>query len=413
MKVLVFTADANTLCYHRADLIRAMVATGAEIVTAAAGDPERADKFLSSIGGRHLSVRMARSSLSIMRDLETISDFQLIIRTERPDVLFAYTIKSVLYGCILGRLHGVRKIYALLPGLGVAFEPPKTFKQRLVSTVAHTLYSIALRCTHAIFLQNRDDEALLRELHILPKRTPVHVVAGSGVNLESFPPSDVQDDAAVNAGRIRFMLMSRLLQSKGVRVFAEAARLIKQSHPQAEFHLVGPFDPNPDRIDESEVRQWTDDGVIIHHGMVKDVAALLKAMDVFVLPTWYREGVPHSTLEALSTGRAVITTDAPGARETVRLTAAGNEQRTRQEALMEGLNGFLVRPRDSAALAAAMLRYLEQPRLLHSHGIASRYLAENVFDVRKVNAVMLREMGFEKTRGDSPLEPKPSVAVAV
>lgn len=413
MKVLVLTADANTLCYHRADLIRAMADKGAEVITAAAGDPQRAEKFVNSIKGRHFTVRMARSSLSVVRDLETMSDFQLIIRTERPDVLFAYTIKSVLYGCIIGRLHGVKRIYALLPGLGVAFEPPKTLKQRFVSTVAHVLYSIALRCTDGVFLQNHDDEALLEELHILPRKVPVHVVAGSGVNLESFPQTDVRPESAIAEGGVRFILMSRLLQSKGVRVFAEAARMVRQTHPKAEFHLVGPFDPNPDRVDEAEVKQWMDEGTVIHHGMVKDVASLLQAMDVFVLPTWYREGVPHSTLEALATGRAVITTDSPGARETVKLTAAGNDQREKGDAVMEGMNGYLVRPRDAEALAAAMRHYLEQPRLLHSHGIASRFLAESIFDVRKVNALMLQEMGFTKSASGPAAEMMPAAAVAL
>ena len=413
MKVLVLTADAGTLCCHRADLIRGMAATGAEIVTAAAGDSARATELMESLHGRHDPVRMARSSLSVRADLQTIADFRRLIRRERPDVLFAYTIKSVLYGCILGRLLGVPRVFALLPGLGVAFEPPRTWKQRLVSFVAHRLYRIALRCTSGIFLQNHDDEALLRSLRILPKNRPVHVVAGSGVNLWSFPAEELPKDAGAD-GRVRFLLVSRLLQSKGVRVFAEAARMVRQTHPQAEFHLVGPFDPNPDRVSESEVRGWVEEGVLTHHGLVSNVRAMLKSVHVFVLPTWYREGVPHSTLEALATGRAVITTDAPGARETVMLSPAGQAQRAAGEPVLDGRNGFLVRPRDATALARAMRRYLDDPLLIQEHGRAGRHLAEEVFDVRKVNAIMLREMGFEELR--HPLftaDSMPATAIAV
>jgi glycosyltransferase involved in cell wall biosynthesis len=311
-----------------------------------------------------------------MKDWITWLDMFRLFRREAPDALFAYTIKSVVYGCVVARLAGVPRVYALLPGLGFTFVKPETLKQAAVQWVSKALHRFALKRADVIFMQNRDDVQLFTEMQMLPAGVPVHVTAGSGVNLDEYPHVPLDGNADIAAGRVRFVLVSRLLVSKGVRVFAEAARQIRQRFPLAEFHLVGPFDPNPNRVEETEVQQWVHEGTLTHHGMVRDVPALLKTMHVFCLPTWYREGVPHATLEALSTGRAVITTDSVGARECVR----GTE------------NGFLCPPRDVAAVVQAMTYFMENPDQIAIKGRASRRLAEEVFDVRLVNQIILSAM---------------------
>ncbi len=412
MKVIVLTADANTLVYHRGDLIRDLAAHGCEVVTSAAEDYPHARAFVESVGGRHRPIRMARATISLTRDWQTMRDMWQLFRSEKPDALFAYTIKSVVYGCVIARLAGVKRIYALLPGLGFTFVKQTTVKGRMLAWISKMLHKFALRRADVIFMQNPDDEKLLRESGVLPKHTPVHVTAGSGVNLDEYPQCETPAIDANNKRRIRFALVSRLLYSKGVGLFAEAARRIKQTNPDAEFHLIGPFDPNPNRVTEEEVRGWVNEGILQHHGMVRDVASLLHTMHVFVLPTWYREGVPHATLEALSVGRAIITTDSVGARETVKLTAQGLVQRDQKAPVMEGHNGFLIQPRDLDALVAAMQRVLAEPSRLTSFGHASRQLAEEVFDVRLVNAIILRAMHLTGHSGnnESPMLTVPVTA---
>ena len=376
MKVIVLTADANTLIYHRGDLIRDFAGRGCRVVTSAAEDYPHVRAFVQSLGGRHEPIRMVRSRVNLMKDWITWMDMFRLFRREAPDALFAYTIKSVVYGCVVARLAGVPRVYALLPGLGFTFVKPETLKQAAVQWVSKALHRFALKRADVIFMQNRDDVQLFTEMQMLPAGVPVHVTAGSGVNLDEYPHVPLDGNADIAAGRVRFVLVSRLLVSKGVRVFAEAARQIRQRFPLAEFHLVGPFDPNPNRVEETEVQQWVHEGTLTHHGMVRDVPALLKTMHVFCLPTWYREGVPHATLEALSTGRAVITTDSVGARECVR----GTE------------NGFLCPPRDVAAVVQAMTYFMENPDQIAIKGRASRRLAEEVFDVRLVNQIILSAM---------------------
>ncbi len=409
MKVLVLTADANTLVYHRGDLIRDFAAHGCDIVTAAAEDYPHVKEFVASLGGRHRAIRMARSKVNPFKDLVTLRDMWRLFREEKPDVLFAYTIKSVVYGCVVARLAGIRRVYALLPGLGFTFVKPVTWKQKILSGISKALHRFALKRADVIFMQNHDDLKLFQDMQMLPPNVPVHVTAGSGVNMDEFAHSPLDEDETLEAGRVRFVLVSRLLISKGVRVFAEAARRMREVFPHAEFHLVGPFDPNPNRVEEDEVRRWVAEGTLVHHGMVKDVATLLKKMHVFVLPTWYREGVPHATLEALATGRPIITTNSVGARECVRLTAEGERQRAAGEMLMQGENGFLCQPQNVAAVECAMEWYLNHPDDVVAHGHASRQLAADVFDVRLVNAIILKAMHLhESPRPDAaPCQPSP------
>ncbi|MDZ4287271.1 MAG: glycosyltransferase family 4 protein [Prosthecobacter sp.] len=404
MKVLVLTADANTLVYHRGDLLRAFAEQGCDVVTSAAEDYDHVRKYVHACGGRHVPIRMLRSRVNLLRDWITWLDMFRLFRREAPDALFAYTIKSVVYGCVVARLARVPRVYALLPGLGFTFVKPETWKGTLLQWISKALHRFALRRADAIFMQNQDDLRLFRELRLLPKGVPVHVTAGSGVNLDEYAHAPLDGNLDIAAGRVRFVLVSRLLQSKGVGIFAEAARRVKARYPNAEFHLVGPFDPNPNRVDEAEVERWVADGTLIHHGMVRDVAALLKAMHVFVLPTWYREGVPHATLEALSVGRPIVTTDSVGARECVR-GCTGAEA---------GENGFLIPTRDADAAVRAMEFFLENPERIVSMGRASRRLAEEVFDVRLVNQVILRAMGLAaaEARPSRSIVPAPCPVVA-
>lgn len=404
MKILVLTADANTLIYHRGDLIRDFAAHGCEVVTAAAEDYPHVREFVASLGGRHRAIRMDRSKINPLKDLVTMWDMWRLFRNEKPDALFAYTIKSVVYGCVIARLAGIRRVYALLPGLGFTFVKPVTWQQQILSFISKALHRFALKRADVIFMQNRDDVKLFTEMNMLPPEVSVHVTAGSGVNMDEFPHAPLEPAT----DRIRFVLVSRLLISKGVRVFAEAARRIKQLHPHAEFHLVGPFDPNPNRVEESEVRQWVREGTLIHHGMVKDVAALLQTMHVFVLPTWYREGVPHATLEALATGRPIITTNSVGARECVKLTAEGATQRDNNEMLMQGENGFLTQPQNVAAVECAMAWFLKHPAQIAIHGHASRQLAAEVFDVRLVNEIIIRAMRLQSPQREAIAAVAPS-----
>ncbi|MAY71895.1 MAG: hypothetical protein CME82_10640 [Halomonas sp.] len=208
---------------------------------------------------------------------------------------------------------------------------------------------------------------------VLLDTTAARVINGSGVDLAHFSP------VAPPAQPVSFLLIARLLGDKGVREFAEAAKRIRQRHPQVRFRLAGWLDDNPDSIAEHELQAWIDDGAIDYLGRLDDVRPAIAECSVYVLPS-YREGTPRTVLEAMALGRAVVTTDAPGCRETV----------------ASGVNGFLVEVKNVDALCQALQRYLEAPALIAQHGEASRARAEERYDVHRVNRSILDAMGVDR-----------------
>lgn len=404
MKLLLLTADPKTLLCHRKELIRSIAGKGWEVVAAASGPGGAAEEFLTSIGGRYVELSGARSGMNPLVDWRAFQELRRVIRAEAPDAVLPYTIKSVAYGSIAASLEHVPAIYPLICGLGYAFAPARSFKQWLVGRVSSLLYRVALRRATLVFLQNKEDERLLRERGILHQETPSQVVNGSGVELDAFTPRAV-DTTGVERGRMNFVLVSRLLKSKGIPEYVEAARALKAEFPLWQFHVLGAADPGPDGISAAQVQSWVAEGLIHYHGSQADVRPFLAQAHAFVLPTYYREGVPRASLEALAAGLPIITTDSVGARETVQLTTAGELQRRAQEPVMEGKNGYLVRPRHVPGLCYAMRMLAARPHRLPEISAQSRQLAVSRFDVHRVNAVMMQQIFSTLATPVAPFQP--------
>jgi glycosyltransferase involved in cell wall biosynthesis len=306
--------------------------------------------------------------MSVPSDLRALLSLVRLMHRSAPDVVIAYTIKPVVYGMVAASIAGVKWRFAIITGLGYLFSGEKRGKQRL----AEFLYSRAFARTHKVFFQNPDDEALFRRLRLLPTGLPSVVVNGSGVDTSQFNVAPFPKEP------VTFLLMARLIGAKGIREYAAAAAEVHRSRPEARFLLLGGREEGPDRIAPDELASWEQDGTVKWLGRLDDVQPVIAGAHVFVLPSYYREGVPRSVLEAMAMGRPVITTDAPGCRETVR----------------HGENGFLVPVRDTAALADAMRRFLDDPSLIERMGQAARRIAETKYGVHEVNSVMLAEMGL-------------------
>lgn len=373
-RILIIASLASSLRNFRGPLLEAMLARGHTVVAAAPEletDPETR-AWLEARGVACHAYPMARSGLSPVGDLRSMLAHYRLMRRVRPDVCLGYTIKPVIWGGLAAWMAGVPQRVALITGLGYAFTGEAHGKRALVRGIARRLYTLALRRATLVFFQNPDDHTDFDRWGILPPELPVLVVNGSGVDTSTFAPAPLPD------APMRFLLIARLLGDKGIREYVAAAASLRSKWPDAEFHLVGPLDPNPDGISETEVRGWQEAGHVVWQGARSDVRPALADTHVFVLPSKYREGTPRTVLEAMSMGRPVITTDTPGCRETVE----------------DGVNGFLVPPRDADALAAAMERFLTRPDLIHHMGAASRQRATEKYDVHKVNAVMIGAMGL-------------------
>ena len=304
-----------------------------------------------------------------LRDIRAACALVALFHEVRPDVVLSYTIKPVIYGSLAARWTGVPAIYSMITGVGYAFSV-QGVKGYLVSNLVRFLYKLSLNSNRKVFFQNPDDRNLFQEFDLLRDADQAVLVNGSGVDVGHF-------QQAAFPAMTSFLLIARLLRDKGVIEFVQAARVIKEQYPEVIFRLVGWIDQSPMAISENDLKQWAEEGVIEYMGKLDDVRPAIANTTVYVLPS-YREGTPRTVLEAMAMGRPIITTDAPGCRETVQ----------------EGLNGFLVLPRDSAALVSAMKRFIMQPHLTRSMGMESRRLAMEKYDVRMVNGVILNSMGL-------------------
>ena len=369
--ILVIGGQARSLINFRGALLKAMRDRGLRVIAAApdiSHDPDCVSA-LTKLGIDWSEIPLSRTGLNPLADLRSLAAMVGLMRREKPGAVLGYTAKPVIFGTVAASMARVQRRYALVTGLGYAFTAGGGATRSLVRTVLTNLYRAAFRRTTKVFFQNGDDAALFRELRMLPSELPVVIVNGSGVDLRRFEP------APFPPAPLKFLLIARMLSAKGIREYAGAAERVRQKHPHVEFHLVGGLDSNPDAIPAAEIEGWQTSGHIVWHGEVSDVRRYIGGCHVYVLPS-YREGMPRSVLEAMAMGRPIITTDAPGCRETV----------------IEGKSGFLVPPQTVRPLAEAMERFVSDPGLIEPMGRHSRALAEDKFDVEKINAEMLREM---------------------
>jgi len=367
-RVVVIGPYARSLLGFRGDLMKDMIKNGHQVIAMA---PETGyESELEAAGICFFPLPFKRAGLNPIEDLRLFCILRRLFARLKPDVAFVYAVKPVIYGAMAARLAGTGGVYAMITGLGYVFTGD-SLPQRLLRNLTKPLYRLALKNCRKVFFQNHDDLEAFVKLELVDEKKAV-LVNGSGVNLQEFRYS------APLTSPFSFLLIARLIRDKGIVEYAEAARLLKKRHPAVRFRLLGPYDPNPAAISPSAIEAWVREGTIEYLGETSDVRPYLAQASVYVLPS-YREGTPRSVLEAMAMGRPIITTDVPGCRETVR----------------QGINGFMVPARDPAALAAAMERFILEPALVEKMGLESRKIAEEKYDVREVNRVMLEAMGLE------------------
>lgn len=375
MKVVVVGSLAWSLVNFRGKLLAAMAARGHEVIACAPDGDEDVERQLAAFGVSYRRIPMERASLSPIADLKTLGRLVALFRRERPDVVMAYTQKPIIYGGLAARVAGGIRFHAMVSGLGHAFTEGGGAGRGVLRKLVALMFRSALKRAESVIVFNRDDKGEMMQHGIVSARHRIVQVPGSGVDTRRFPAKPVPE------GPLTFLLVARLMRDKGLEEYAEAARIVKAVQPDARFRLLGPFDANPTGISREELEAWEADGLVEYLGETRDVSPHMAAATVIVLPTRYREGLPRTLLEAMSTGRAIVTTDAPGCRETV-----------------DGTNGYLVPVGDGRALADALMNFVRDPDLARRMGQRSRELAEDKFAVEKVNAILIGTMGLDQER---------------
>ncbi len=357
MKILILAAYDRSLYLFRSAFIRALVQDGHDVVALAPLEHEEVVEKVEKLGATFQHIPLKRTKINPVADLILILNLFLLFKREKPSMIFNYTIKPVIYGGIAGKLANISRINSMITGLGFTFIYNHSLRSKFLNFIITYLYKLGLSYNTNVFFQNKDDANLFINNKIVQSHK-VSLVNGSGVDLTYFKQYPYEE------GPVCFLMVARLLKAKGVIEYISASKIVNNNNPNTKFILIGPYDHNnPDGLSKSELKSHLNNSNIIHIEWLEDIREKLKLCHVFVLPS-YREGVPRSVIEALAAGRAIITTDTPGCRETVE----------------EGKNGILVPIKNTDLLANAMQAMLSGKNIFKSMGANSRKICEERFD---------------------------------
>lgn len=369
MKIALIGTTAACVIGFRGDLIKALVNKGCEVYAFALDYDDVSRSIVKNLGAVAVDYKFSRTGLNPVSDIFNTFKLAIILKKIGPDLVFSYFSKPVIFGTIAAMLAGVRRRVGMLEGLGYFFTDhpggikSKTYIMRRVQII---LYKVALPLLERLIFLNPDDPVDLLEKNDL-RITAVSVLGGIGLNLKDYSYSLPSND------HISFIFIGRLLAEKGVNDYIAAARLVKLKYPQVKFFMLGGLDEgNPGGLSATCLKNLVDENVVIYAGHVNNVKEWIANSSVFVLPS-YREGVPRSTQEAMAIGRAIITTDVPGCRETV----------------IDGLNGYLIPPWSPKKIAEKMFLFIENPGLSQKMGLESYKIAQEKFDANKVNEKLI------------------------
>ena len=342
------------------------------IVYALGNEPEEKWKEKFEIEGiRYRQIDVSRNGTNPIRDIKSLISIYNVLKELCPTKIFTYQAKTVIYGGIAASLLGIKEVYTLIAGVGSIFLND-TVKTRLIRNIIIMEYRVALRNSKTIFFQNNDDLLVFQRCKMISDKQRVEMIPGSGVNIDWYSMMPMPNVFG-------FLYIGRLIRDKGIYEYLEACRSVKKTYPNIRCLLVGPFDSNPSAFTVLQLQSYIDEGIVEFFGEQDDVRPYFAQCSVFVLPS-YREGIPKTVLEAMACGRAIITTDVPGCRDTVD----------------NGIEGWVVPAKDTEALKKAMYDSILNPQAVITMGINCRKKATDVFDVRIVNELICRTMGIHE-----------------
>ncbi|WP_036678027.1 glycosyltransferase family 4 protein [Daejeonella oryzae] len=369
-KILISCSAPGSLIQFRGKLIEELLKENIVYVFTPQITDEKMRVKLTQMGIEIHENTLQRNNITITSDLKYLMALSKVIRLVKPDVFFSYTFKPLIFGSVMASLFRVKNKVAMLTGLGYNFTDtaksfPKTVTQKLLK------FSLKFNRDLKIVFQNDDDYRELLSKNIIDQKSNTYVVNGSGVDLDFYTYTEPDID------NLRFLLIARLIKAKGVEEFYEAIKIIHSKYPSVKFSVVGTFNETQiDSINPDLYQEIINSDFIDYTGWVDDVRPYIQNAAVVVLPS-YREGTPRSVLEGMAMGRAIITTDTAGCRQTI-----NNDPNSP--------NGYLVPVKDVAGLVSRMESFIQDPPKAIQYGINGRNYAKQKFDVHQVNKQMLQ-----------------------
>lgn len=368
MKIAVLSSHTSSLFWFRMDMMKDFIENGHTVIALGSEPETEWKKKFEEYNIDYRQLYVERNGMNPLKDLKTLRSLYKFMKKEKPDKVFAYQAKTVVYGSIAAKLNGVSEVYPLIAGLGSIFRGEGT-KNKIVKTIMKIEYWAACKFSKKVFFQNQDDKNEFIQNGLVRDKKTV-IINGSGVDLEKFKPTQFPEEPA-------FLYIGRLIKDKGIMEYLEACKEVKDKHSEVRCLLVGPFDSNPSALKPDELKPYIENGVIEYFGEQSDVRPFISQCSTYVLPS-YHEGTPKTVLEAMAMGRSIITSDAPGCRETV----------------IEGLNGYLVEVKDIKGLTNKMEYLISNREICKNMGQESEKIAREKYDVKVVNQSIIQTMGL-------------------
>ena len=353
-KILLICSSSGSIVSFRKNLICQVQECGFEVAAIAFDGTQRED--IEKLGVELHVINDDNRSVNPFKLLSLIGKYKKIITKIQPDAVFTFMLKPNIYGTRAAQKAGVKYIFSMVEGAGDVFG--KTgIKWKIIKKYCCRGYRHGFRCSRKVFFTNNDDKAEFIKLKLVDLEK-TETINGIGVDVDVFAYKPITDYKT-------FLMVARMIESKGIFDYCKAARIVKRKFPYAVFNYIG----GEQTITLDDIKQFTDDGSVNYLGTTDDIKRFYEGCTVQVLPTYYREGLGLVNAEAGAVGRPTITCDVVGARDTV----------------IDGYNGFFVRPKNPEDLAEKMMFFLENPDKADEMGRNNRKFVESKFDQRKIN----------------------------
>lgn len=359
MKYLLITTTSRSVINFRTSFIENLQEKDSEVVVIAQDDGMKEE--IEKLGVKFYCVNENNRGLNPFKMINSIKKYKDIILHERPDAVLTYQLKPNIFGVMGAKKAKIKKIFPMVEGAGDVFVN-NSLKWKIIRFVVCKLYRKSFKHTNKVFFLNNDDkdEFIRRKL---VKEDQVFVLPGIGVDTEKFAYKPLKNYNV-------FLMVARMIKTKGVIEYCETARKVKQMHPETVFNYLGA----EGNIKVDDIKEYIDDGSVNYLGLTNDVRPFLEECTMFILPSYYREGLPMSIMEAMSTGRGIITTDNVGCRETVE----------------NGVNGVLIKKENIVEeLTSEISKLILDKKVLEDFSLKSRKMAENRFDQKKINDMII------------------------
>lgn len=367
MKIAMLCNDGSSQASSRTELVNSCLKNDNDVYFFGVQEDTINDYYIKCSSG-FIPIIASRNNINPLIEIESIFSVRKQIKSNEIDSVIIYGVKNHAAMAIGAKLGGAKKILCVVNGSGNLFRIGG-LKGKMLRFMSFPMLKIAYGLSNSICFQNVDDKELFFQKRLITNEGKVFLTGGSGVNLDKFPHQELPKEN-------RFLFLARITPSKGISEYIKAAEIVKEKYHEAVFDIVGPLDAAVENVEDGLLQKACDCGTVTYHGATTDVPGWIGKCRFFAYPSYYPEGVPRCAIQAIATGRPIITCDTPGCKETVK----------------DGVNGFMIPAKNPQILAQKMIWMIEHPQEIERMAEESRKYAEEKFDVNKVNKLIIKNL---------------------